>query len=179
MIVSLIVATDRNFLIGRKNGELPWHISVDLKKFRSLTRGHTVIMGKKTFLSLGKPLPKRENIVVTTDKSFYFPGVSVFNSLEESLGVSLACGADEVFVIGGADTYRRAIPFIDRLYITTVDCFIPKEEGDVLFPVSDIDMSDWNEVSIECVPPGEDTGGYRIIFSCYEKKGGLKNETIS
>jgi dihydrofolate reductase len=140
-VVSLIVAMDRNRVIGTR-GRLPWHIPEDLKRFRRLTLGHHVVMGRKTWESIGRALPGRTNIVVTRDRSFAAEGVLVAHSLEAAL--ALAVGDAEVFVIGGGELYAQALPLADRLYVTEVHGDFA---GDTRFP--EPPAGAWREVSRE------------------------------
>lgn len=137
--LSLIVAMARNRVIGA-NGTIPWHLPADLRRFRDLTWGHPLIMGRKTFESIGRPLPGRTSVVVTRQRGYRAPGALVVHSLEQALA---ACrGAEEVFVIGGAELYAQALPLADRLYLTVVQAEIP---GDTVMP--EFDLSDWRELS--------------------------------
>ena len=137
MKLSLIVATAHNNVIGRNN-ELPWHLPQDLKYFKSVTLGKPIIMGRKTFESIGKPLPGRTNIVVTRQKNWSFAGVLVAKSVEEALEIGKQfCNeqgkhAEEVMVIGGAEIYRHALSLADRIYLTRIDVSI--EGADAYFP---------------------------------------------
>lgn len=133
--LSLIVARARNGVIGRDGG-LPWRLSSDLKRFKSITMGKPMLMGRKTWDSLpNKPLPGRKNIVLTRDQNFRAPGAWVFSDLAAALAaaraIAAADGADEVNVIGGAALYAETLPLADRLYLTEVDC---APEGDAHFP---------------------------------------------
>lgn len=128
-MINIIVATSKNNQIGINN-QLPWHISEDLKYFRLTTSGKTVLMGRKTFESIGRPLPNRKNIVLTRDMSFAPEGVSVVHSLEEALEICKA--QEEIFIIGGGEIYSLFLPYADYLYITLVDKVI---NGDTDFPV--------------------------------------------
>jgi dihydrofolate reductase len=136
-IVSLIVAASRNGVIGVR-GKLPWHLPADLKRFRQLTWGHPIVMGRKTFQSIGQPLPGRTNIVLTRQAQFQAPGVWVAHSMHEALQ---ACpNAPEVFVIGGREVYQAALPLAQRIYLTRIDRDF---DGDThLF---DLDPNDWVE----------------------------------
>lgn len=132
MRLTLIAALDDERGIG-KGGKLPWHISADLKRFKRLTTGHPIIMGRKTFESIGKPLPERTNIVITRDESLNAPGCVVAHSLKDALAAAeTAPGSDEAFVIGGAEIYALALPRADRLELTLVsgthraDAFFPE-----------------------------------------------------
>jgi len=128
MIISLIAAMTENRVIGRDN-RLPWHLPSDMRHFRELTLGHPVIMGRKTLESIGRPLPGRTNIVVTTKRGYWQEGCTIVPDLAGAFG---ACeGADEVFVLGGAQLFRDTINNADRIYLTVVKAQIA---GDALFP---------------------------------------------
>ncbi|MBQ2364299.1 MAG: dihydrofolate reductase [Alistipes sp.] len=147
-MVSIIVAIAQNGTIGDKNSLL-WHIKEDMRFFRTTTSGHAVIMGRKTFESLGsKPLPKRTNIVITR-QDVEFEGALTAHSLEEA--VAMAEGDDEIFVIGGAQIYAEALKLADRMYITRVE---RDYEGDTAFP--EIDFSQWRLVGNERYERGEE-----------------------
>lgn len=163
--LTIIAALARNGVIGRAN-RMPWHIPEDLKRFKALTLGHPVIMGRKTFESilatLGKALPGRENIVVTRSRDFAPTGCRVVQSFDEALAATGA--AAEVFVIGGAEIYALALPVANRLQLTEVDSAIV---GDTYFP--DFRRGVWREVSRE---PGSTAGpgGLRYDFVTYERR---------
>jgi dihydrofolate reductase len=126
--VSLVVAMDRQRVIGHQ-GRLPWHIPEDLKRFKALTMGHSIIMGRKTHESIGRLLPGRRSIIVTRQRSYVVPGALVVHSLKEALA---ACaGEEEAFVIGGGEIYREALAVADRIYLTEVQ---GNYAGDTLFP---------------------------------------------
>ena len=127
----------RNRVIGNK-GALPWHLPEDLKRFRSLTMGHPIIMGRKTHESIGRPLPGRRNIVVSHNRQLVIDGVETAPSLQAAL--DMVGGADEVFVIGGQQIYQATLPLADRIELTRIDSDF---EGDVLFP--EIDPERWVE----------------------------------
>lgn len=137
MILSIIVAVAENGIIGREN-QLIWHISEDLKRFKRLTEGHPVVMGRKTFESLGRPLPKRENVVITRQKDLLLEGCRVVNSLEEAFA-KYRDTDEEVFVIGGAQIYAEALPFADKFYLTRVH---HAYQGDTSFP--EWEQTKWN-----------------------------------
>lgn len=141
--LSLIVAMAENSTIGRNN-ELPWRLSEDLKYFKSVTMGKPIVMGRKTFDSIGKPLPGRLNIVVTRNADWQNPGVRVASSLEQAVAIAVEenLQGQEVMVIGGEEIYRTALEQADRLYITRVQA---KVEGDAFFP--EYNESEWQEVS--------------------------------
>ena len=160
--LSLIVAMAENGVIGKDNG-LPWKISSDLKYFKEMTLGKPIIMGRKTFQSIGKPLPGRVNIVITRDVTFTAEGVITAHTLEMALEVglnmALVKNVDEVMVIGGAQIYELCLPDADRLYLTKVHGTV---EGDTSFP--DINSDDWLECSSESFKAGEkDSHDYSLI----------------
>ena len=131
MIISVIAALSENRVIGRDN-RLPWRLSVDLKRFRKLTTGHPIILGRRTFDSIGKPLPNRTNIVITRQTEWAHPGVQVAHSLGEAIEIARGFeGSDEVFVIGGAEIYLQALPLCGRIYLTVIHSHV---EGDAFFP---------------------------------------------
>lgn len=155
MILSIIVAMAKNRAIGRDN-KLLWHISADLRRFKAITSGHTIIMGRRTYESLGRPLPNRRNIVVSRNPNFVAPGCIVVASLSAAFGL---CEADdEVFVIGGGQLYEQALPFAQRLYITQVHADF---EGDTFFPA--IDKHQWRTVASEEAESESDGLDYTFI----------------
>lgn len=128
MLLSIIVAMAKNRVIGNK-GKIPWHLPEDLKRFKQLTMGHPIIMGRKTFDSIGKPLPGRTNIVITRNKQFSAQGVVRADNLDDA--IRKAGGQNEIFVIGGAEIYREALPRADKIYLTLIE---QEFEGDTFFP---------------------------------------------
>lgn len=141
MRVSLVVAMAENRVIGRDNA-LPWHLPADLRFFKNLTLGKPIIMGRKTYESIGRPLPGRQNIVLTRDDNFKAPGCDIRSSLEQAM---LAAGdAGEVMIIGGAALYDAVLDTADRIYLTEVHSDI---QGDTWFP--ELDPSHWTEISRE------------------------------
>ncbi|MEM7228954.1 MAG: dihydrofolate reductase [Planctomycetota bacterium] len=133
MIIALIVAASENNVIGRA-GDLPWHLPDDLKRFKAATSGHVIIMGRKTFASVGKPLPNRTNIVITRNTTFTADDVLVCHSLDDALNAArehTADDNDEVFIVGGEALYREALPRAQRMYLTRVHAIV---EGDTHFP---------------------------------------------
>ncbi len=136
-MISIIVAIAGNGVIGGDNSLL-WHISEDLQRFKRITTGHPVVMGRKTFESLGRPLPNRVNVVITRQADYCAEGCRVVHSLDEAL--MLFAPQEEVFIIGGGEIYRQALPLADRLYITRV---MHDYSGDTHFP--DIDAAKWCE----------------------------------
>lgn len=127
-IIAVIGADTR--ALGKDN-KLLWHISEDLKRFKKLTTGHPVIMGRVTYESIGKPLPDRTNIIVTRNEIFRAPGCKIASSLEEAIEMAKEIDNEEIFIIGGAEIYKLGLPLTDRLYLTLVDSEKP---GDVYFP---------------------------------------------
>ncbi len=139
--LSLIVAVARNNVIGVNNA-LPWHLPEDLKRFRALTTGHHIIMGRKTYESINRLLPGRTTVIVTRDVNYKVPGALIANSLQQAIEL---CGMDdEVFLIGGAELYRDGLQLADKLYVTEIDA---EFAGDAFFP--EIDQSRWQETSRE------------------------------
>ena len=149
-IVALIVAVAENGVIGR-DGKLPWRLPEDMKWFKARTEGRPMIMGRKTWESFPKrPLPGRTNIVVTRDASFKAEGGVVVTSLAAALDVAAGEAPEEIMVIGGAEIYRAAMPFVRRIYLTSVHGEI---EGDTYFPA--IDRGAWNETIVGVYPSSE------------------------
>ena len=138
MRLSLIVAMAKNRVIG-SNNQMPWHLPADFAYFKKVTLGHPVIMGRKTFESIGRPLPGRRNIVVSRNPAFRAEGVDIMTSLDAAIK---ACQNTEAFVIGGATLYAEALPHADRLFITEVDA---SPNGDTLFP--SLDKNLWREIT--------------------------------
>lgn len=159
--LSLIVAIAQNGAIGKDN-DLLWHISDDLKRFKSLTMGHPVIMGRRTFESLPfKPLPKRRNIVLTHDKLFAYEGVDVVHALDDVF--ELIKDEEEAFVIGGASIYKLLLPYVNRLYVTWV---YRDFEADTFFPP--ISMSEFRQIS-PTVPQNDSASGLSYAFVNYQR----------
>jgi len=163
MIISAIVAVGHNNVIG-SNNKIPWYLPADLKYFKKKTINHTLLMGRKTFQSIGRPLPKRTNIVITRDPFFTASGVLVVHSIEEGLELANQKGAQELFIIGGGQIYKESIPYWDKIYLTEVDIDI---EGEVYFP--DVDLSDWELLSSESHPPNE-KNEYGYTFKVFKNK---------
>ncbi|HEY0244889.1 MAG TPA: dihydrofolate reductase [Mucilaginibacter sp.] len=144
MIVSIVVAISENHAIGKDN-KLLWYLPNDLKHFKDITTGHTVIMGRKTYESVGKPLPNRRNIIITR-QNMDIPGCEVVNSIEAAL--ALCTDEAEVFIVGGAEIYRQSMKLTNRIYLTIVH----KEfEGDSYFP--EIEANEWKETAREDYAP--------------------------
>lgn len=160
MIVSQIAAMSENHVIGKDN-QLLWHMPNDLKHFKNTTAGHTVIIGRKTFESIGnKPLPKRRNIIVTR-QNISFEGCEVVHSVEAA--IALCKGEDEVFIIGGAEIYKVALPLTNRIYLTIIHYNF---DGDAFFP--EIDKNEWKEVSHEN-HPADEKHAYSYSFIMLER----------
>ena len=157
--ISMIVARSRNHVIGRDN-QMPWKISADLQFFKKVTMGHPVIMGRKTWESIGRPLPGRRNIVISRNADLQLPGAEVVNSLDAALNALNEFS--RVFVIGGEQLFTQAFPQADRLYITEIDIDI--EDGDTFFEVPN--ESEWKEV--ERTPASE--GDIDFNFITLERK---------
>lgn len=134
-IISFVVAMDRNRLIGRDN-ELPWHLPADLKHFKAVTMGKPIVMGRKTFESIGRPLPGRRNIVISRDHGYQAPGCEVFNGLEQALAA--LADEEEIAIVGGMGIFTLALPLADKMYLTVIDEVF---EGDAWFPP--FDESGW------------------------------------
>ncbi|WP_409301234.1 dihydrofolate reductase [Peribacillus sp. SCS-155] len=140
-MISLLVAMDKNRVIGKDN-QLPWHLPADLKYFKETTMGHPIVMGRKTFESIGRILPGRENVIVTRRQDFKADGCTILHSTEEIKLFAEKAGR-EVFVIGGAEIFREVLPFADRLYITEIH---HEFEGDTFFP--EFDQQNWVKKSV-------------------------------
>lgn len=141
MKISLIVAVSPDGVIG-KNGKMPWHLPADLQYFKSITMGKPIVMGRKTWESLGRPLPGRKNIVLTRDENFSAEGCTVIHGLDEL--AQAVGGADEVMIIGGAELYRQMLPRAEHIYMTRVACDV---EGDTWFP--EFNKAEWKTGFIE------------------------------
>ncbi len=161
MPISIIAAVARNGVIG-KNNQMPWYLPNDLKYFKNTTLGHHVIMGRKNYEAEGKPLPKRENIIVTRQAGYQAVGCAVVHSLEEAL--KLARHDPEPFIIGGGNIYRQALPIADKLYLTRIEADI---EGDVYFPK--VGYEEWKLVWSEN-HQADERNKYEHEFQVYERK---------
>jgi dihydrofolate reductase len=139
MRISLIVAVSENWVIGR-GGDLPWHLSSDLKRFKRLTMGHHIIMGRKTFESIRRPLPGRTTIVITRQNDYAAGGALVVRGIGQAL--RLAGDDEEVFICGGAEIYKLALPHVDRIYLTRVHATV---DGDTKFPA--LESTQWKIVA--------------------------------
>ena len=162
MIVSLIVAMDEKRGIGKEN-RLPWRLSSDLKRFKQLTMGHHIIVGRKTYESIGRPLPGREMIVVTRDRKFKTEGFLIAHSIEDALALARERGESEVFVCGGAEIYRRTLEKADRLYLTLVHAEV---SADTFFPAWDEEQWEEKEFSHH---PADEKNQYATTFKMLQK----------
>lgn len=161
-MISIIAAIGKNNELGKKNALL-WDLPGDMKHFRDTTKGHTVIMGQKTYESIGRPLPHRRNIVVTRDNNFNAEGIEISKSLEKTLQ-SFDNSVEEIFVIGGGQVYKQSLEKADRLYITHVD--MEDKEADTFFP--EIIPIVWNETKHE-EHKKDSENPFDYTFSIYEK----------
>ena len=166
MNISIIVAVSENQVIGVDN-QLPWHLPADLRYFKSLTTNHPIIMGRKTYDSIGRPLPNRENIIITRNTHFKHDGLVVVHSIEAALQHCQQQQHDEVFIIGGDTIYQQSISMANRIYLTRVHTYI--EHGTAFFPVLD---ETWQLVSAEAHTRDE-KNDMDYTFEVYEK-----NETM-
>ena len=156
--ITVIVAVSENLVIGYKNA-LPWHISEDLKNFKKITTNHSVVMGRKTFESIGKPLKDRRNIVISRDKALKIQGVEVVNSLDDA--ICLTKDENQIFIIGGEQIYKMAMPIATNLHITKVYSTV---EGDAFFPT--FDVSDWKILTQNDMKTNEEL---KFSFIHYER----------
>ncbi len=169
MRISIIAAVATNGVIGR-GGKLPWHLSTDLKRFKRLTMGHTIIMGRKTWESIGRPLPGRTTVVVTHQSEYRVAdeNVRIAANLDEALQIAETAEDDEAFIVGGAEIDRQALPRADRLYFTEVAADV---DGDAYFPLN-FDSFDWDEwVHVETEAHEADAeNDYAFVFVTLERR---------
>lgn len=163
MIISAIVAVAKDNVIGKDN-DIPWYLPADLKYFKKTTLDHHIIMGRKSFESIGRPLPKRTNIIVTRNPFYVASNCLVTNSVEDALSIAKENGETEAFIIGGAQIYELSKDLWDRLYLTDVDL---KVEGDVHFPK--LDMANWTLIS-ESPQKAEGKNEHDYNFKIFERK---------
>jgi dihydrofolate reductase len=145
--ITLIVAMSRNRVIGRE-GAIPWHLPQELRRFKALTMGHHIVMGRRTWDSIGRLLPGRTTVIVTRNPALQVPGALIAHSLPHAL--ALGAADSEIFVIGGAEIFREALGYADRIHLTTVEADI---EGDTYMP--ELDLTGWRKVAVESHPAGE------------------------
>jgi dihydrofolate reductase len=160
MSISFIFAMDHNRAIGKDN-QLPWHLPADLKFFKRITTGHPILMGRKTYQSIGKPLPGRRNVVITQDPNFTAEGCEIVHSAREA---AAQFQQEELFVIGGSEIFRLFLPQVDRMYITRIE---HEFAADTHFP--EVDMQEWTIVSNDQGIQDE-KNPYEYYFQIYEKK---------
>lgn len=165
MLISAIVAVGHGGVIGKED-DVPWHLPADLKYFKRKTLNHHVIMGRKTFESIGRPLPRRTNVIVTRNPFFIASNCLVVNSIEEGLKLAEANGETEAFIIGGGTIYQQGLPFASRVYLTAVDVAV--EGGEAFFP--ELPREDWEEVSSEPHQP-DDKNPHPYTFKVFERRG--------
>ena len=163
MIISCIVAVANDNVIGKDN-DIPWYLPADLKYFKKITTGKPIIMGRKCYNSIGRPLPNRTNIIVTRDPFFISTNCLIAHTIEEALNMAVDFGDDEVFIIGGGTIYEQTMDFWDKLYITEVDL---KVDGDILFP--QIDPEQWTLESQEN-HSSDEKNVYNYSFKVYKRK---------
>jgi dihydrofolate reductase len=163
MRLSLIAALSTNGVIGRNN-QVPWRLSTDLRRFKALTMGHHLIMGRKTFESVGRPLPGRINVVVTRQAGYAPPGVTVVHSLDDAVRVAAEAGDREAFIAGGAEIYAQSLHSADRMYLTRVHAEV---EGDTWFPEFD-DVTEWHLADAEHFEADE-KNEFPFSFLTYER----------
>ena len=157
---SIVVAISENNAIGKDN-QLLWHLPADLKHFKEITTGHPIIMGRKTYDSIGRPLPNRRNIVITRTTTLKISNVEVVNNLQDA--ISLCNEENEAFIVGGAEIYKHALPLTNRIYLTTVH---KTYEADTFFPV--LNMNEWKEVFKE-YHPADEKNSVAYTFSTLER----------
>lgn len=160
-MLAIIVAAAENGVIGRE-GQLPWHLSADLRRFRSLTTGHSIVMGRKTYESIGRPLPDRRSIVLSRNPSYAPDGVEVVTDLDQAL--ARTAGESEIFIIGGSQLYQAALPRVDRIYLTEVAAQVA---GDVQIP--QIDWTAWDLLE-ELPSQTDEKSGLRFTFKTFDRR---------
>lgn len=161
--ISMMAAVAKNRVIGADN-DMPWHLSTDLKRFKAVTMGKPIVMGRRTFESVGKALPGRLNVVVSRKEGLELEGAQVVATLDKALEAATKTGTDEIMITGGGQIYALMMERADRLYITEVDA---EPEGDTVFP--EIDPVSWVKVHEEEVPRGEKDSA-ETIYRIYERK---------
>lgn len=162
-MISLLVAMDRNHVIG-SNNDLPWHLPDDLRYFKETTTGHTIIMGRKTFDSIGRVLPNRKHVVLTRGNDEFPKEVKIIRDLEPIKLWNKDNPQEEYFVIGGGDIFKQVLPFADRLYITWID---EDFEGDTFFP--DFSLDEW-ELTSKSKGKKDEKNPYDFYYLVYERK---------
>ncbi len=164
MIISAIAAYAKNRVIGLDN-DLPWNLPADMRYFMRTTKNHHVLMGRKTFESMGVPLKNRTNIVITSDPYFAGTDLIVVHSLQEGIDFAREQGEQELFIIGGGQIYAQSLPLLDKLYITEIDLLV--EGGDAFFP--DFDESEW-DLESEIAHAPDEKNPHAFVFKVFKKK---------
>ncbi|MBN7819492.1 type 3 dihydrofolate reductase [Bowmanella yangjiangensis] len=163
MQISMIAAMAKGRVIGKDN-QMPWHLPADLKHFKQVTLGKPVVMGRKTFESIGRPLPGRLNIVISRAEDFKPEGVTVVTSPEQAIAAAQDSATNELMIIGGGAIYRHFLPQCHRLYITDIELVV---DGDTTFPDYQA-VADWQEVAVQQVSPDE-SNAYAMTFRTLER----------
>lgn len=161
MLISIIVAMGTNRVIG-KNGQIPWQLPSDLQRFKRLTLGHPLIMGRRTFASIGRPLPGRQTIILSRNPNYEVAGCDVVNDIETAL--QLANSAEEVFICGGAEIYQQFLPLTERIYLTELDV---NPDGDTVFP--ELPLEDFETIDTRKCKDNVD-----YLFSILQRCGSLQ-----
>jgi dihydrofolate reductase len=162
MRISAIAAMSLNRVIGKDN-QIPWHMPADLRFFQRTTTGHFVIMGRKNYDSMGRPLSNRTNVIITRNPFYVSSGCLVVHSLEAALGLAYNAGEEEAFIIGGGEIYLLAMDYLDRIYLTTIDAQV---DGDVYFP--ELTIEDWRVVHEES-HDADDKNPYPFVIRIYDR----------
>jgi dihydrofolate reductase len=163
--IAAIVAVSTNFVIGKEN-KLPWHLPADLQHFKKLTSGHAILMGRKTYESIGKALPNRLNLILTRKLDFKAPNCFIINSLQDACKIAEEQNYTKLFVIGGAEVYKELLRSCQKIYLTEVQTVV---EGDAFF---ELNKQEWQETSRNLMEKDE-KNAYAMLFLEFEKKGGL------
>jgi dihydrofolate reductase len=160
--IAAIVAMSENRVIGHDN-HLPWYLPADLKHFKTLTTGHPILMGRKTYESIGRPLPNRTNIIITGNSAFKAPGCVIIHSMDEAIEYAISSGNDTIFIIGGANVYQQCLPYVSRIHLTVVHhTFV----GDAFFP--EINLNEWKEITSD-THKADENNEYSYTFSVLER----------
>lgn len=162
MVISCIVASAKNNVIGKDN-KMPWHLPADLAYFKKITSGHHILLGRKNFESIGRPLPNRTNVIITGDKEFACSNCMVTYSIEEALSVAYNNGEEEVFIIGGGMIYEQSKDLWDKIYLTEIDLEV---EGDVFFP--ELNWEKWELISSQ-ENEKDDKNQYNYTFKVFHR----------
>ncbi len=163
MIISIIVAIAKNKVIGNDN-KLIWRLSDDLKRFKRLTTGHTILMGRKTYESIGRPLPKRKNYIITRSKEYVVDGGYVFHSIGDAIEAAKEEGEDELFIIGGGEIYKEMLPMANKMYLTKVHA---NPKGDTFFPK--FDEEEWDIIN-DKAHLADEKNEYNFVFIDLERR---------